>query len=206
MGMCAVTVCCPPMCAGASIASSILVCCLPRIAILPIWIAVAAVALMIGLGVYLDLTFKCQAVSAPRLGNEPVPGTGVWINVSDQDAMRYAESIWYPPSGTRDGEVLVNATIKDLGWGTPPPWSPSPLAYQSAPCWSEGSGAYLVQGMAASFFMSVGAAGLLISLVTFVLKRTSGTCCGRPFEKQETQASSMQAPVAMGAPLANEAA
>jgi len=140
MGMCAVTCCCPPMCAGASLASSVVASCAPRITLHPAWLLVSLASLLTGLGVYIDLTFKCQAVSAPWLGNEPVPGTGVWVNASDPDVYIYAETHWLPQDGTHDGEVLISATLWDRGQGEPPAWSLSPLAYQNAPSWSEGSG------------------------------------------------------------------
>mmetsp|Transcript_11243 Transcript_11243/g.19947 ORF Transcript_11243/g.19947 Transcript_11243/m.19947 type:complete len:205 (+) Transcript_11243:46-660(+) len=200
MGMCAVTICCPPLCAGASVAASVPACCCPWWLIHPAWLLSATVALVSGLGIYLALTFQCQAVSGPWLGNEPVPGTGVWVDGGTGfTELGTAETTWWPPEGSaRDGQVLVNATLKDLGRGTVA-WSPSPLAYEGGPCWSEGNSQFFMQGFGASVLMAGGASMLLVSAIVFAVKRNGGTCCGRLIERPKAPEQERELQVGIGA-------
>eukprot|EP00928_Gymnodinium_smaydae_P013459 TRINITY_DN14905_c0_g4_i2.p1 TRINITY_DN14905_c0_g4~~TRINITY_DN14905_c0_g4_i2.p1 ORF type:complete len:209 (+),score=11.16 TRINITY_DN14905_c0_g4_i2:80-706(+) len=201
MGMCAVTICCPCMCVCASSAASIPSCFAPWIVLYRGWLLLALASIIVGFGTYIDLTFKCQAVSGPYLGQEPVNGTGVWVNASTFEGFQYARSIYNPPPGSaRSGEVLINATLRDLGYGKKA-WSISPLAYQGAPCWSEGNSAYFLQGLLCSLMLSVGAGMMLISLIVALVKKGGGTCCGHPIERpqsQQQQEQLLNAPVVIG--------
>ncbi|CAE8594949.1 unnamed protein product [Polarella glacialis] len=207
MGMCAMTFCCPPMCIASTIATSIPTCCAPRIALHPAWLVVAVVALVIGLGVYIDMTIKCTELTGRSLGWAPLEGTGVWVNGSLYDwNMNSSEpfseppELWLPPPGQgHDGEVLVNFTKRDLGFLEPQAWSPFPTAYSGKSCYSTQNGNYFGQGLIAAIFLSIGASLLSVSAVALLLKKTTGECCGRPFEFELIPAAIPQETFVVGA-------
>jgi len=195
--MCAVTCCCPPMCGLSSAASGVVSCLCPRMTLHLAWLLSFFVVLAVGLGLYIQLTFLCQAVTARDLGHVPENNTGIWVNNS-LGATQYAKNQWFPrqcswPShgicddfvdinghSAQEMFVLVNYTERNLGTAPPAPWSPSPLAYQGSGCWSEGSSEYFGQGLLASLFMSVGASGLLVAAIVKALQKAGKRCCGKP--------------------------
>ncbi|CAK0838220.1 unnamed protein product [Prorocentrum cordatum] len=201
MGMCAVTFCCPPACAGLTCVSGVLTCAKPTIVLHKVWLIGSSLLLLLGLGIYLHLTFACRDLTATSLGFEPENQTGVWVNATAQLPWTAAK-LWLPrmcdfpttgicddfvdEEGARAQEqfVLINFTERDLGIRERLPWSPSPLAYQGFGCWSEGSGDFFFNGILAAFAMAAGASALLMSSVVFGLKRTGNSCCGRPLEEK----------------------
>jgi hypothetical protein len=91
--------------------------------------------------------------------------------------------VWLPTPGEgQETMFLENCTSVDLGYNEERPWSLSPLAYQGSGCWSEGSGDYMLNGLASSALMSAGIALLVVSLGVKILEKTVGTCCGRPIK------------------------
>lgn len=179
--------------------SGVLSCVAPRTALHKAWVIGSSLLLLLGLGIYLHLTFACRDLTATSLGVEPENQTGLWVN-GTAEVWRTATNQWYPricdwpatgicddfvdEEGARaqDQFVLVNFTERDLGIREKQPWSPSPLAYQGFGCWSEGSGEYFLNGIVAAFAMAGGASALLVSSVVFGLKKTGNKCCGKPLE------------------------
>lgn len=175
--MCAVTLCCPPILAASTLLASLPTYWFARAALHPVWWALGLIILVVGLGMYIDLTVKCRNTTSRWLGVLPVNGTGVLINASLPQPEGTPQ--WFGV-GVPAGMQLVNFTSNDLGYSTPIAWSPSPFGYENSPCWSEGMGAYFDYGIAISFCLSIGTALLLVSVVVKVLQKTVGTCCGRP--------------------------
>eukprot|EP00929_Paragymnodinium_shiwhaense_P100849 TRINITY_DN63483_c0_g1_i1.p1 TRINITY_DN63483_c0_g1~~TRINITY_DN63483_c0_g1_i1.p1 ORF type:complete len:210 (-),score=0.41 TRINITY_DN63483_c0_g1_i1:157-786(-) len=201
MGMCAVTCCCPPLCGVSSSAAGIVSCIAPRVPLHKAWWISSSLVLVAGLAVYIHLTFLCRDLTAYDLGHEPKNQTGLWVNASnltDSDRpLWFARGCDWPATGLcednvdrlgkraqsdfKDQIALVNYTKVHLGVAEKVSWSLSPLDYQGGNgCWSEGSGAYFGNGIMAALLMSIGASGLLISLIILIIQRTSGECCGRP--------------------------
>lgn len=184
MGMCCCVFCCPLVYAGSSACASIPTCCFPKAPLSIAWIFVTVCVLLIGLAVYADLTVKCQSETSVWLGTEPVPGTGVWVENTSRIGV--GVRVWFPrPGEGHDGELLVNYTARDLGFSENFGWSPSPLDYQSTPCWSDGAGAHALQGVIAGCVMAVGFGMCTVSILTKLSKITFGECCGKEFEPEE---------------------
>lgn len=227
MGMCAVTFFCPPMCCCSMAASSIAPCFVPWVAVHWAWLLAAAVALIIGLGLYIDMTIKCTALTGFSRGWAPVNGTGIWVNASLMQtswsgspapgsgvpvfgngslALGNASlmsgppafaDVWWPQPG-EGHDGEVLVNFTKLDLGRALPRSWSPLpTAYSGACMSENSADYMGQGILAAIFLSNGASLLAVSAFAMVLKKTVGSCCGRSFER----VSQMERPVTVGLPV-----